>query len=157
SPEWLGREVVRLSDAVAGRLRRSGLSGRTVVLKVRFADFRTITRSRTMPAPSDNDNQLWAVARELLERQRLGRVPIRLVGVSVSNLAGEEAPVQLPLRDDGAAWAAAVRAADAVRARFGDRAVDRASLAAERPDEAYEEARDAPRLRRERLVEPDER
>jgi hypothetical protein len=44
-----------------------------------------------------------------------------------------------------------------VRARFGDRALDRASLAAERPDEAYAEARDAPRLRRERLVEPEER
>jgi DNA polymerase-4 len=156
-PAQIAREVLRCAVRVGQRLREAGLSGRTVTLKLRFADFRTITRSRTMPAPSDNDNQLWAVARELLERQRLGRVPIRLVGVSVSNLAGEGAPVQLPLQDDGAAWAAAVRAADAVRARFGDRAVDRASLAAERPDEAFAEARDAPRLRRERLVEPDER
>jgi DNA polymerase-4 len=156
-PAQIAREVLRCAVRVGQRLREAGLSGRTVTLKLRFADFRTITRSRTLPAPSDNDNQLYAVARELLERQRLGRVPIRLVGVSVSNLAGEGAPVQLRLRDDGAAWAAAARAADAVRARFGDRAVDRASLAAERPDEAYEEAREAAPARRERLLAPDER
>jgi len=156
-PERIAREVLRCAVRVGQRLREGGLAGRTVTLKLRFADFRTITRSRTLAGPSDNDNELYRVARELLERLRLGRTPIRLVGVSVSNLAGEGAPVQLELKDDGAAWKAAVRAADAVRARFGDGALDRASLAAERPAEAFEEARDAPRPRRERLVEPDER
>jgi hypothetical protein len=77
--------------------------------------------------------------------------------VSVSNLAGEGEPLQLKLADDGAAWAAAERAADRVRDRFGDAALDRASLTADRPAEAFEEARDAPRPRRERLAEPDER
>jgi DNA polymerase-4 len=156
-PERVAREVLRCAVRVGQRLREAGLAGRTVTLKLRFADFRTITRSRTLPAASDNDNQLYTVARELLEKLRLGRAPIRLVGVSVSNLAGDGAPVQLELQDHGAAWAAAVRAADAVRARFGDGALDRASLAADRPAEAFKEARDAPRPRRERLVEPDER
>ena len=156
-PERIAREVLRCAVRVGQRLREGGLAGRTVTLKLRFGDFRTITRSRTLPVPSDNDNELYRVARELLERQRLGRIPIRLVGVSVSNLAGEGAPVQLELHHDGAAWAAAVRAADAVRARFGEGALDRASLAADRPAEAFEEARHAPRPRRERLVEPDER
>jgi DNA polymerase-4 len=156
-PERIAREVLRCAVRVGQRLREAGLTGRTVTLKLRFADFRTITRSRTLPAASDNDNQLFIVARELLHKLRLGRTPIRLVGVSVSNLAGEGAPVQLELRNDGAAWAAAVRAADAVRARFGDGALDRASLAADRPEEAFEEARQAPRPRRERLVDPDER
>ncbi len=156
-PVQLAREVLRCAVRVGQRLREAGLAGRTVTLKLRFADFRTITRSRTLPGSSDNDTDIYAVARELLDRLRLGRVPVRLVGVSVSNLSGEGAPVQLRLGGEGAAWAAAVRAADAVRARFGDGAVDRASLAAERPAEAFKEARDAPRLGRERLVEPDER
>jgi DNA polymerase-4 len=156
-PEQVSREVLRCAVRVGQRLREAGLAGRTVTLKLRFADFRTITRSRTLPAPSDNDNELYTVARELLERLRLGRAAIRLVGVSVSNLAGEGAPVQLELEDRGAAWGAAVRAADAVRARFGDGALDRASLTADRPAEAFEEARDSPRPRRERLIQPDER
>jgi DNA polymerase-4 len=156
-PERIAREVLRCAVRVGQRLREAGLAGRTVTLKLRFADFRTITRSRTLPVASDNDTELYEVARELLSKLRLGRAPIRLVGMSVSNLAGEGAPVQLKLKDDGAAWAAAVRAADAVRARFGDGALDRASLAADRPAEAFEEARQAPRPRRERLAEPDER
>ena len=156
-PERIAREVLRCAVRVGQRLREAGLAGRTVTLKLRFADFRTITRSRTLPAPSDNDTELYEVARELLGKLRLGRAPLRLVGMSVSNLAGEGAPVQLKLKDDGAAWAAAVRAADAVRARFGEGALDRASLAADRPAEAFEEARQAPRPRRERLAEPDER
>ena len=139
---------------VGRRLRDGGLAGRTVTLKLRYADFRTITRLRTLPAASDNDTEIYEVARDLLARLRLGRMPVRLVGVSMSNLAGEGAPLQLRLGEDGAAWAAAVRAADAVRARFGEGAVDRASLADERPGEAFEQARDAPRLRRERLIDP---
>jgi DNA polymerase IV len=156
-PDQVAREVLRCAVRVGRRLREAGLAGRTVTLKLRFADFRTITRSRTLPAKSDNDTELYAVARELLDRLRLGRVPIRLVGVSVSNLAGEGEPVQLRLADEGAAWAAAERAADRVRDRFGDAALDRASLTADRPPEAFEEARDTPRPRRERLAEPDER
>ena len=153
-PEQLAREVLRCAVRVGRRLRESGLPGRTVTLKLRFADFRTITRSRTLPTASDNDTEIYEVARDLLARLRLGRMPVRLVGVSMSNLAGEGAPLQLRLGEDGAAWAAAVRAADAVRARFGEGAVDRASLADERPGEAFEQARDAPRLRRERLIDP---
>src|SRR6266542_6018421 len=154
-PERLAREVLRCAVRVGRRLRESGLAGRTVTLKLRFADFRTITRSRTLPTASDNDTEIFEVARDLLARLRLGRVPVRLVGVSMSNLAGEGAPLQLRLGEDGAAWAAAVRAADAVRARFGEGAVDRASLADERPGEAFEEARDAPRPRRDHLAGPE--
>jgi DNA polymerase-4 len=153
-PEQLSREVLRCAVRVGRRLRESGLSGRTVTLKLRFADFRTVTRSRTLATASDNDTEIFEVARDLLTRLRPGAAPVRLVGVSMSNLAGEGAPLQLRLGEEGAAWAAAVRAADAVRARFGEGALDRASLAAERPPEAFEQAHEAPRLRRERLVDP---
>src|SRR6266536_946594 len=139
-PERIAREVLRCAVRVGQRLREGGLAGRTVTLKLRFADFRTITRSRTLPSSCDNDTEIYEVARELLDKLRLGRVPLRLVGVSASNLSREGAPVQLKLGGERSAWAAAVRASDAVRARFGEGALDRASLAAEGPAEAFEEA-----------------
>jgi len=154
-PERLAREVLRCCVRVGRRLREAGLAGRTVTLKLRYADFRTITRSRTLADPTDNDAELHAVAGDLLDRLRLGRVPVRLVGVTVANLAGGQAPEQLRLGPQRPGWRAAVRAADAVRERFGDAAIDLASLAGDRPAEAFAEARQNLRARRERLLEPD--
>jgi DNA polymerase-4 len=149
-PEALAREVLRCSVRVGRRLREAGLAGRTVTLKLRFTtDFRTITRSRTLAEATDTDAEIHEVAADLLARLRLGRLPVRLVGVTVSNLADGAAPTQLHLGQQRPGWQAAVRAADAIRARFGERAVDLASLAAEAPAEAFREARDAPRIRRE--------
>jgi DNA polymerase-4 len=120
-------EVVRLSDAVATRLRSGALAGRTVTLKIRFADFRTITRSRTVPAPVDSGPGVARVAAELLAA--VDPSPgVRLLGVSVSNLAPRPGE-QLSL-GDGAEEAepAVARAVDEVRRRFGDRAVGPATL-----------------------------
>jgi DNA polymerase-4 len=156
-PEELAREVLRCCVRVGRRLREAGLAGRTVTLKLRFsADFRTITRARTLPAATDTDAELHEVAGDLLARLRLGRVPVRLVGVAVSNLQERAgAPVQLRLGPGRPGWEEAVRAADAIRARFGEAAIDLASLAAERPAEAFQEAHQQPRVRREPLLPPD--
>ena len=154
-PAALGREVLRCCVRVGRRLREAGLAGRTITLKLRFADFRTITRGRTLPAATDTDTDLHEVAAELLARLQLGRTPVRLVGVTVSNLQRAGAPVQLRLGPERPGWEAAVRAADAVRARFGDGAIDLASLAGDRPAEAYAEARQTPRARREPLLPED--
>jgi DNA polymerase IV len=155
-PERLAREVLRCCVRVGRRLREAGLTGRTVTLKLRFADFRTITRARTLPDATDTDAELHEVAGDLLARLRLGRVPVRLVGVAVSNLRPRAgAPVQLRLGTERPGWEAAVRAADAIRARFGEEAIDLASLAGERPAEAFQEARQTPRVRREPLLPPD--
>jgi DNA polymerase IV len=154
-PDRLAREVLRCCVRVGRRLREAGLAGRTVTLKLRFADFRTITRGRTLAAATDTDHELHEVAAELLARLQLGRVAVRLVGVTVSNLQPAGAPVQLRLGPDRPGWEAAVRAADAVRARFGEAAVDLASLAADRPAEAYQEARQTPRPRRDPLLPAD--
>jgi DNA polymerase IV len=154
-PERLAREVLRCCVRVGRRLREAGLAGRTVTLKLRFDDFRTITRGRTLAVATDTDTELHEVAGELLARLRLGRTPVRLVGVTVSNLQRAGAPVQLRLGPDRPGWEAAVRAADAVRARFGEEAIDLASLAADRPAEAYAEARQTPRPRRDPLLPPD--
>jgi nucleotidyltransferase/DNA polymerase involved in DNA repair len=151
-PQRLAREVLRCCVRVGRRLREAQLAGRTVTLKLRFANFRTITRARTLQEASDTDAELHRVAAELLERLKLGRVPVRLVGVAVSNLQPAGAPTQLRLGRERPGWEAAVRAADAVRARFGDAAIDLASLAGERPAEAFQEARQQPRVRREPLL-----
>ncbi|HEX2576055.1 MAG TPA: DNA polymerase IV [Aquihabitans sp.] len=130
-PETLRVELLRMSDAVATRLRGSGVAGRTVTLKIRFGDFRTITRSSTLDAPTDSARELAQVGRALLD----GVDPspgVRLLGLSVSQL-GDGAFRQLTLDDAGAdrpdGWSAAEAAVDAIRARFGARAVGPASLA----------------------------
>ena len=83
-------EVVRawlldLTEQVGARLRRKGLRGRTVHLKVRFADFSTITRSQTLPEPTDITEELWQAASELFcQRLPAGHLPVRLIGMGVS-------------------------------------------------------------------------
>ena len=120
------RELLRLCDRLAARLRRSGHGGRTLTLKVRFADFTTVTRSSTVGDPLYRRPDLWEEGRKLLSRARPGRRPIRLLGIGVSGLVGIAAPEQLslarPQRDRVA------DAAEEVRSRFGDDAVIPARL-----------------------------
>jgi DNA polymerase IV len=129
----LEREVVRLSDRVAGRLRHSGVEARTITLKVRFADFRTITRSRTEPAPTALSNEIAAIARALLAEVDVAK-GIRLLGISGSQLvtpASRQGMLDLGLEssDDGRERRTALEdAMDAVRARFGAGAVGAGSL-----------------------------
>jgi DNA polymerase-4 len=85
--EVLAREVVRLADRTATRLRANGLRGRTVQLKVRFADFRTITRSRTLSTATDLAADVSTTARALLDAVDVTE-GVRLLGVSVQQLAG---------------------------------------------------------------------
>ena len=131
-PEPLRREVVRMSDAVAGRLRQAGLQGRTVTLKVRYGDFSTITRSHTAPAPLDTARDIAGAALALLDDVDVAD-GVRLLGVSVSGLRPGQGQ-QLTL-DDWAAgqcggdWDRAAQAVDEIRRRFGDGAVGPAALA----------------------------
>jgi DNA polymerase-4 len=106
-------------------LREANVAGRTVSIKVRFATFQTITRSRTVPAPVDAGPAVARVALELLEA--VDPSPgVRLLGVSVSNL-GPPPAEQLRLGDP-AGEPAVARAVDEVRRRFGDTAVGPATL-----------------------------
>ncbi|HUQ38684.1 MAG TPA: DNA polymerase IV [Acidimicrobiales bacterium] len=122
----LGREAVRLADAVAGRLRAAGVAGRTVSIKVRFHDFSTITRARTLPAPCDEGPELARVARLLLD-QVDPTAGVRLFGIHVSGL-GEAR--QLSFESDQG-WGPASAAVDEIRRRFGDTAVGPAAVVGE--------------------------
>jgi DNA polymerase-4 len=121
-------EVVRLADAVASRLRRSGLGARTITLKVRFSDgFRTITRSTTTHEPTDQAETILALLAPLVDA--IDPTPgIRLLGVGGSNLG--PAHHQLTLADavDVAPEAGArERAMDEIRRRFGTDSIGPAS------------------------------
>jgi len=143
----LAAEALRLGDAVAARLRRDGLAGRTVTVKVRFHDFATVTRSHTLPEPVDTGPAVARAAAALLEG--VDPTPgVRLLGVGVSNLA-RGAAHQLSLLEEGgpdatgrsdadasdagqraseADWRRATGAIDRIRERFGDAAVGPAAL-----------------------------
>jgi DNA polymerase IV len=127
-PALIRRTLLALSDKAAGRLRRAGLAGRTVALKVRLADFRTLSRARTLPAATDVTREIFSTAWALFEALRPGD-RIRLVGVRVESLAASGgAPRQLSLDERDHGWRDAERAADAAAARFGRGAVRPASL-----------------------------
>lgn len=123
----LQREAVRMSDAVAQRLRNHRLAGRTITIKVRFHDFRTITRSVTLPAAVDTGPAIVRAAKELLDHVDPSS-GVRLLGVSVSNLA-EEGARQLSLEEvEHPGWDDASKAVDDIRRRFGDDAIVPATL-----------------------------
>ena len=122
-PEMIHREILRLAQKVAARVRRQGHLGRTVVLKVRFADFTTITRSRTLDTPTDVGQVIYTTAVELYAALRLQRARIRLVGVRLEGLLDAATRVEQLIFDDSAADPADRRAAevaaDRLRERFG--------------------------------------
>ena len=114
------RELLRLSEKVASRMRARGYVGRTVQLKIRFADFTTITRSRTLRDPTDVARDVYAAVSQLFAALDLQRARVRLVGVRMSGLVDEEtAPQQLLLDDTGPGWRDAEQAVDRIAERFG--------------------------------------
>ncbi len=90
-PEVLQEWLHALTEQVAHRLRVQGLKGRTVQLKVRFADFTTLTRAQSLPAVTDITAEIWQVVQHLFsQRLPMPLQPVRLVGVGVSNFGEEE-------------------------------------------------------------------
>lgn len=120
----LHRELLRLCHRTAERLRASGLVARTVALKLRYADFSTVTRSRTVHAPLDSAQLLYAVAVQLLESLGDRSMTVRLVGIRAEHLeAAAQTSLQLSFdrRDDN--WRAAEQALDRVTEKFGSKSV----------------------------------
>ena len=128
-PAVLHRELLRLAERTTAGLRRRGLRARTVAVKVRYADFTTITRSRTLEAPTDVAQEVYGCARALLDALRPLPQAVRLVGVRAEQLVrGTQVVEQLRLDEREHGWRDAERAADALRSKFGDRAVRPATL-----------------------------
>lgn len=120
----LHRELLRLSHRTAARLRSSGMVARTIALKLRFADFSTITRSRTVQTPVDSAQLIYAVALQLLESVGDRPMTVRLVGVRAEQLedaARTSLQLSIDRRDDN--WRAAEQALDEVARKFGSKSV----------------------------------
>lgn len=126
------RETLRLCDQVAARLAKAHKSGHTITLKVRFADFSTISRSARRIVPIKHTADIWEAAQSLTERADLGGRPVRLLGIAVSDLVDAEESRQLTF---GAERRTAVaEAVDEVRERFGAGAVVPARIVPEPED-----------------------
>jgi DNA polymerase-4 len=127
--ELLRRALLALSERVARRLRRSDYRGRVVTLKIKFHDFKQITRSTTLQAYTNLEEVIYGAAEGMLGRLDFGAKRVRLIGVAVSQLRLGARHAQLSLFDRG--WErtmALAQATDDICDRFGDRAVTRGSL-----------------------------
>lgn len=125
--------LLELTEQVTARLRRAGLQGRTVQLKVRFEDFTTVTRSRSLPEPTDTTARVWELVEFLFEEQLPRFRPVRLVGVGVSGFdapAGRQGDLLSGERHDRARRVDEV--VDSIRDRFGSGALRRAGTARRR-------------------------
>lgn len=142
-PEVIRRSLLRLADRTGARLRESGNAGRTVGVKLRMADFKTITRARTLSEPTDLARVIYVTACGLYEAAGLERVPLRLVGVRVENLGpAGETPHQLAFDEPERGWREAERAMDQVAHRFGHGAVRPAALVRRAADGDGRDGRD---------------
>ena len=137
-PEVIRRELLRLSGRTARGLRAAGCAARTVVVKLRLADFTTITRSRTLPEPTDVAQQVYSTACELYAAAGLDAgARLRLVGVRASGLVpAAAAEAQLAFGDRPASWREAERAVDRIAGRFGTDAVRPAALVDGHPQQS---------------------
>jgi DNA polymerase-4 len=128
--DLIRRELLRLSGRTAAGLRSAGCAARTIVLKVRLANFKTITRSRTLADPTDVAQQIYATACDLLAGAGLGGTALlRLVGVRATGLIrAADAHTQLTLGERVTSWRDAERAVDRISQRFGPGAISRGTL-----------------------------
>jgi DNA polymerase-4 len=129
----LEQKLWALSEKVSRRMKAKALAGTTITLKLKTADFRLRTRGKTMPAPTQLANEIFACGRALLQREADG-MSFRLIGIGVSNLVEASDAVAGELIENGAKRIGArERAVDTLRARFGADAVIR-GLALKEPD-----------------------
>jgi len=118
-PEEILKEFLRLTEKSADRMRAKGLATNTISIKVRFADFKTISRSKTLDLPTTGTQEIFEVAKSLYLGLELDRVLVRLVGVSLDSLVENDDVTQMVLGERTSSWQQADRAIDRVKAKFG--------------------------------------
>ena len=127
----LKKTLLSLSEDVARQLRKRGLRGRTVKLKLRYADFKTLTRQMTMDAPTDLEQVIFDQAARLLGKAWDKRKKVRLIGVGVSKFELEERQLSL-FEGTGEGKVEKLRrlsqTVDRIREKYGEEAIQRASL-----------------------------
>jgi DNA polymerase-4 len=128
-PEEILAQILDLSNKVAKRLRAANYFSRTITIKVRFADFTSVTRSKSLPSSTDLATDIYATSKSLFEAMHLQRARIRLVGVRATGLVPtSESSVQLEFSNRDSGWREAEEAMDQVSLKFGNSAVKPARL-----------------------------
>ena len=125
-PQALDAMLVRLSEMVARRLRDHAVFARTVQIKLRYSDFSTFTRARTLARATQIDAELAAASRDLFHKA-WKKKPIRLLGVYAQHLEASEGQQSLIEEDKTQAWRKTLQAVDKMRGRYGDEIVSLAS------------------------------
>ena len=118
------------AERVGRTLRVAGLRGKTVAIKITFSDFQSLTRSRTLPEPTDVGREIYATACALFDELELDMRarPVRLVGVRAQSLAQPDLGLIGLWDDDNETWRKAEEAVDRVTSRFGPGLVTPATL-----------------------------
>ena len=125
------KELLGLGNKVARRMRHKGLKGKTITLKVKYIDFVQITRSTTLPKSTDDGSEIYSVACRLLEKTEITKKPIRLLGISLSQLGSLGIRAQLSLFDQNQSSQKRQRlntVLDSLSEKFGDKSVVPGSL-----------------------------
>ena len=129
--ERLLRQLLHQAEDVGRQLRNHGAKARTVTLKIKYADFRQITRSSTMPHPFQSSEVLYEQAARLLNPDLLQQ-EIRLIGLGASNLVADRTPEQMSLFEvdptGSVDWDSVDQAVDAINEKFGRNTVNKANL-----------------------------
>jgi DNA polymerase-4 len=120
----LANTLRELSAEVGRRLRQAGIAGTTVRIKLRWPDFTTLTRQVTLPQPTDQDEEIYRLALDLLGKVRAKGKAVRLIGVGVSGLGAPQRQMEL-WGADSEKSRRLQEALDTVRAKFGEKAIRR--------------------------------
>ncbi len=130
-PAVIRRELLALATRVGERLRRHELQGLTITIKTKYHDFSTSSRSLTLPKPTSDTMEIYQQGRKLLQKTDAGLKPLRLVGISVSNLSAHGNRLQLDLfgKDRKQEKSRNLNeAVDRINRKFGDKTINPATL-----------------------------
>jgi DNA polymerase-4 len=132
----LRRTLARLAEGVGWQLRKEGLAGSTVRIKLRWSDFTTLTRQITLPNPIDQDDEITAMARALFDKHWPPNRPVRLIGVGVSGFEHQERQLGLWDTPRSEQQRRLQEALDSLRDRFGQQVIKRGRDLDLPPDDA---------------------
>lgn len=135
SQEEILKEFLRLTERGVERMREKGFATNTISIKVRFADFKTISRSKTVDLPITGTQEIFEIVKNLYLALNLDRVLIRLVGISLDSLVEDEDVKQLTLGERATGWRQADKAIDRIKGRFGAGSLRPARLVEDHQDE----------------------
>lgn len=137
--EELRKRISALCEKVGHRLRKAGLKGKTIHLKLRYSDFSTITRNKTLPVGSDETSQIYKIIMQLFEQNYIDGRDVRLIGVGVSGFSGLNSN-QLSLFDNSSKKNRDLdQIEDIIKTKFGTSAIRRANSLGQRGHHGFDE------------------